>query len=54
MKKLKDIVNGLQIEIKPPKDTEFKECDKCKMPFVYDGTLTNCLWCEIHKDEHEG
>ncbi len=32
----------------PPEGTTFKECALCKNPFVYNGTLENCLWCEIN------
>jgi len=37
--------------IHPPEGTEFKECPLCKNPFVYNGMLSNCLWCEINKDD---
>lgn len=45
--------DGVSIRILPPKGTSFRICDLCGNPFVYCGDLENCLWCEIHKEEHE-
>ena len=36
-----------------PQGYIFKECPLCSLPFLYDGKLNNCMWCEIHKEEHE-
>lgn len=41
----------LKFVLCPPKGTIFRECDICDMPYVYDKTSSNCLWCEINKEE---
>lgn len=39
--------------IKPTYRCEFRECKICKNPYVFDGTLNNCLWCEINKEKKD-
>jgi len=39
------------LRILPPEGTLFKQCTLCEVPFVYDGTSENCLFCELNKIE---
>lgn len=41
------------ITINPPKGYIFGSCQLCNLPFCYDGSSDNCLFCEINKDEDE-
>lgn len=43
----------LSFHIKAPEGCTFRECDLCKSPYCFDGRLTNCLWCEINKEEKD-
>lgn len=37
----------IHIILRPPNGKTFKECNKCKNPFIYDGSSESCLWCKI-------
>ena len=48
----------IMLENKAPEECTFRACtfracDICKSPYIFDGRSTNCLWCEINKDERK-
>lgn len=39
--------------INAPDGKEFRACDECKNPYIYDGTSSICLWCALHKIDQD-